>query len=119
MSVFRQSERLGLNVATCRVCPASAEPGSAYCEKHRGEAARLLMNPARAGYRSAGYRKARQIAYRRARGRCESCGAPLPRRPDGRHVFQTHHIDGNPLNNDPANLQVCGECCHSGSRCPT
>lgn len=120
MSIFRQSERLGLGAATCRVCPAVAVPGSPFCERHQGEAGRLLLQPQRAGYRSAAYRKARRAAIRRANGRCEVCREPLPRIGHHRRIeCQTHHVDGDPMNNDPRNLLVCCLRCHSGSRRPS
>jgi 5-methylcytosine-specific restriction endonuclease McrA len=118
MNVFRQSPRVGLAVATCRYCSAPAEPGSQTCEAHAGEAGRLAADPRRAGYRDPAYQRARRQAIRRAAGRCEACGELLQRLPNGRPVCQTHHIDGDPRNNDPANLLVCCRRCHSGSRHP-
>lgn len=120
MSVFRQAATAGLERRGCRFCPALAEPGSQTCRAHAGEAGRLLADPRRAGYRSAAYHRARRAALRRARGRCEACGAVLPRRPDGRLLCQTHHRDADPENNpaDGSNLLVCCLACHSGRRRP-
>ena len=119
MSVFRQSPRLGLAERTCRYCSAKAAPGSRTCEAHAGEAGRLAADPRRAGYRDPAYRRARRAALRRAGGRCEACGKPLPRRSDGQPVWQAHHIDGDPRHNEPDNLLVACPACHSGSRRPT
>jgi len=118
MSIFRQSEALHLGRASCRYCPAPALPGESVCADHLGEAGRLLAWPQRAGYFSKRYRSARAVAIKRAGGNCEACGAKLPRRADGRIVAQTHHKDGNPQNNDPANLQVACRECHDGARRP-
>jgi 5-methylcytosine-specific restriction endonuclease McrA len=118
VSIFRQSVAMHLERASCRYCPAPALPGEIVCELHVGEAGRLLAQPQRAGYRSAAYRIARRAALRRARGRCEACGARLPRRPDGILVAQAHHLDGDPQNNVPENLQVACRDCHDGARRP-
>lgn len=118
MSVFRQSPRVGLSATTCRYCSAPAEPGTTTCEAHRGEAGRLARDPRRAGYRDPAYWRARRKAIRRAAGKCEACGAALQYLPNGRPVCQTHHIDGDPRNNDPANLLVACPKCHSGARKP-
>lgn len=119
MSVFRQSGAARLARQSCRYCPSLAEAGTDTCASHAGEAGRLAADPRRAGYRSSAYRVARRSALRRARGRCEACGTPLPRR-DGRLLCQTHHKDGDPMNNpaDGSNLLVCCLACHSGRRSP-
>lgn len=119
MSVFRLSESRRLARRSCRYCPALADPGSDTCAAHAGEAGRLAADPRRAGYKSSAYRVARRSALRRAKGRCESCGAALPRR-DGRLLCQTHHRDGDPAHNpaDGSNLLVCCLACHSGRRRP-
>ena len=119
MSIFRQSPRLGLSARTCRFCHAPAEPGSDVCQHHFGEAGRLAADPRRAGYRDPAYWRARRKAIQRAAGKCEACGEPIQYLPSGRPQCQTHHIDGDPRNNDPANLLVCCARCHSGSRRPT
>jgi len=108
-----------LNVSSCRYCSSPVVPGTDLCERHTGEAGRLLFQPKRAGYRDPAYWRARRLAIRRAVGRCEACGARLAHRPDGKVVCQTHHVDGDPAHNDPANLLVCCLTCHSGSRHPT
>jgi hypothetical protein len=118
VSIFRQSGALHLERTGCRYCAQPAIPGESVCELHFGEVARLLADPRRAGYRSAAYRAARRAALRRAKGHCEACGKRLPHRANGRIVAQTHHIDGNPQNNTPENLLVCGTCCHDGARRP-
>lgn len=121
MSIFPQSGAgsLRLNTSSCRYCSQPVVPGTDLCEYHGSEAFRLVTQPQRAGYRDPAYRRARRVAIRRAKGKCEECGRPLPRRSDGRLVFQTHHRDRNPRNNDPSNIEVCGPCCHSGSRSPS
>jgi hypothetical protein len=120
VSVFRQSQAARLERRSCRYCPALADPGSDTCSEHTGEAGRMAAEPRRAGYKSSAYRVARRSALRRAKGRCEACGASLPRRPDGRLLCQTHHRDGDPTHNpaDGSNLLVCCLACHSGRRCP-
>jgi len=119
VSVFRQSEAARLERRSCRYCPATADPGSDTCSLHAGEAGRLAADPRRAGYKSSAYRIARRGALRRAKGRCENCGAVLQRR-DGRLSCQTHHRDGDPTNNpaDGSSLLVCCLACHSGGRRP-
>lgn len=121
MSVFRQSKTARLTRRNCRHCRALAAPGSETCPAHAGEAGRLAGDLRRAGYRSSAYRVARRSALRRAKGRCESCGAHLPRSLDGRLICQTHHVDGDPTNNpaDGSNLLVCCLACHSGRRSPS
>ncbi len=120
MSIFRQSEGMRVARRTCRYCPAPAEPGEDVCAAHAGEAGRLLRDPRRAGYRSPQYRIARRAAIARSGGRCESCGAELPRRPNGSVICQTHHRHGDPTFNPPdgSELTVCCEDCHSGRRRP-
>jgi hypothetical protein len=120
VSVFRQSESAHLERRSCRYCPALADAASDTCSAHGGEAGRLVADPRRAGYRSSAYRLARRSALRRAKGRCEACGARLPRR-DGRLLCQTHHRDGDPTHNraDGSNLLVCCLACHSGRRSPS
>lgn len=119
MSVFRQSKETRLSRQSCRYCPALADPGTDTCTAHAGEAGRLAADPRRAGYRSSAYRLARRNALRRAKGRCEACGALLPRA-GGRLLCQTHHKDGDPTRNpaDGSNLLVCCLSCHSGRRSP-
>lgn len=123
MSIFRQSDGAHIARRSCRYCPAPATVGDT-CAAHAGEAGRLLRDPRRAGYRSPEYRVARRAAIRRARGRCEACGAELPRRATSLGtstvVCQTHHTDGDPTNNPPdgSNLLVCCLDCHSGRRAP-
>lgn len=119
MSIFRQSPRLRLSATTCRYCSAPAEPGEETCQAHAGEAGRLARDPRRAGYRDPAYHRARRAAIRRAAGKCEACGRPLHYTPSGRPVCQAHHIDGDPRNNEPANLLVCCPACHRGSRRPS
>lgn len=121
MTVFRQSSTTHLGRSSCRYCPALALPGSATCSEHAGEAGRLIADPRRAGYRSSAYRIARRSAIRRAKARCEACGATLPRRLDGALACQTHHRDEDPRNNPPdgSNLLVCCLACHSGRRRPS
>jgi hypothetical protein len=95
--------------------------GSDTCAAHAGEAGRLAADPRRAGYKSSAYRVARRSALRRAKGRCEACGAALARYPDGRLICQTHHRDDDPTSNPPdgSNLLVCCLACHSGRRRPS
>lgn len=121
MSVFRQSARAGFERRSCRYCSALADLGSDTCPAHAGEAGRLVADPRRAGYKSSAYRVARRSALRRAKGRCEGCGAALARHPDGRLVCQTHHRDEDPTHNPPdgSNLLVCCLACHSGRRRPS
>lgn len=118
MSIFPQSGAVHLERTSCRYCAAPALPGEIVCDAHAGEAGRLLADPRRAGYRSAAYRTGRRAALRRANGRCEACGAKLKRRANRSPICQVHHKDGNPLNNDPANLEVCCLDCHDGARRP-
>ena len=108
-----------LNTPTCRYCAEPAELGTDLCAYHASEAFRLVTQPQRAGYRSTAYRIARRAAIRRAKGRCEACGARLPWR-NRRPVCQTHHRDGDPNNNPPngSNLVVCCLDCHNGARKP-
>ena len=119
MSIFRQSDGAHIARRSCRYCAATATVGET-CAAHAGEAGRLLRDPRRAGYRSPEYRVARRAAIRRARGRCEACGAELERHPDGRIVCQTHHRHGDPTVNPPdgSELLVCCLDCHSGRRAP-
>lgn len=121
MSIFRQVRSTRLERRSCRCCPALARPGADTCAAHAGEAGRLIADPRRAGYKSSAYRIARRSALRRAGGHCETCGAALPQRPDGRLVCQTHHLDEDPTNNpaDGSNLLVCCLACHSGRRRPS
>lgn len=118
MSIFPQTPSRGLASRSCRLCARLALPGTDRCELHLTVDARSIEQPGRAGYRSKEYRQACRIADKRADGRCESCGLPLPRREDGRPICQHHHIDGDPTHNDPGNILVCGECCHRGAKRP-
>jgi hypothetical protein len=118
VSVFRQSQAVRINAPACRYCSQPVVPGTDLCERHMGEAGRLLAQPRRAGYRDPAYWRARRVAIRRAAGTCEACGSALSLNPAGRVVCQTHHKDRDPRNNDPANLLVCCLACHSGSRRP-
>lgn len=48
----------------------------------------------------------RKQSRKSCRGQCEQCGRP---RQSGR--LYVHHIDENPLNNEPSNLKtLCGSC---------
>ena len=42
--------------------------------------------------------------------KCEACGAQHDW--ESRHVLTIHHLDRNPMNNDPRNLLVCCQRCH-------
>jgi hypothetical protein len=122
VSIFRQSQAPGLRFSTptCRYCSEPVVPGTDRCAYHGSEAFRLVLQPQRAGYVSKEYRIARRAAIRRAKGKCEACGAKLKRRPNGRVICQTHHKDLDPTNNPPdgSNLDVCCLDCHNGSRRP-
>lgn len=118
MSIFPQSGGMRLNTPTCRWCAQPAAPDTDLCAYHASEAFRLVTQPQRAGYRDPAYGRARRVAIKRAKGKCEACGAALPRRPDGRVVCQTHHRDSDPTHNVASNLLVTCRTCHDGSRRP-
>ena len=118
MSIFPHSPQARFKLRSCRYCHAPALDGREVCGFHASEAGRLALYPQRAGYRDAAYWRARRKAIARAAGRCESCGDQLELKPNGRPDCQTHHLDGDPKNNDPANLLVCCTRCHSGARAP-
>ena len=118
MSIFPQTGALRLNAPSCRMCSQPVVPGSGLCGYHGSEAFRLVMQPQRRGYRSAAYGRARRAAIRRAKGRCEACGAALEKDARGSWKCQTHHRDSDPTHNVASNLLVCCPPCHAGSRRP-
>ena len=51
----------------------------------------------------------RQKAWEHRKDYCEHCGKKW----EGGKKFDVDHIDGNPSNNDPSNLQTLCRKCHS------
>jgi hypothetical protein len=87
----------GIPLRPCLGCGALIRSGSRCerCDRMRGGSWTAL--------------RTRVIAA--AGGRCQSCGSP-------RHL-EVHHVDGNPTNNAPENLQALCRACHRGGHAPS
>jgi 5-methylcytosine-specific restriction endonuclease McrA len=99
--------------SSCRSCGRRVEDGSPFCPicaPSSEEAARLERQPYRRQYRSAEYRRNREIAWERCGGRCEGCGRRVTRQ-----TAQCDHIrpiaDGG--SDALGNLSwLCSAACH-------
>lgn len=88
-------------------CPETLSPGESRCPRHQNERARRRAAAKRASTAKVYDREHRERSERMRRQHpiCQACG-----RRRSRHL---DHIDGNPKNNHPSNLQVLCIPCHS------
>jgi hypothetical protein len=95
-----------------RMCPQYAPPGQSRCDAHQRQwESERRKDPTSTGYRNttALWLRARDAALRRARHRCERCGARGTR---GAPLEVHHVVRTVPLDHSPENLSVRCKPCH-------